>query len=153
VNDRLSEDLVLRAALFHPILTYADAVDSKRFDLFRDVFHSDASLGFGAGEPMKSLSVIIEAMEEVHRHLIGSQHRMTNFFVDEVDSDTAVTRTYGDALLIGGPAAGTLTYRDVGTYHDTLVRSDAGWLITSRDYKSLWSEGDSAAVLAPPSGR
>ncbi len=136
----------LRVAIFVPILTYADAIDSKRFERLSDSFHEHATLEYGRGAGRRSLSIIIEWMTEAHIGLIGSQHRLTNFFVDEVADNTASTRTYVDALLIGGPSDGLLTYRDVGIYYDRLAQYDGRWLITSRQYESLWHEGSVNAL-------
>jgi len=137
-----------RAAIFDPILIYTDALDSKQFERLADAFHPDASLDYGEGFADRSLPVIITWMTDAHAKLIGSQHRLTNFFIDQVADGTARTRTYVDAILVGGPLAAPLTYRDVGTYHDQLVLDGERWLILSREYKRLWREGDIEALHA-----
>ena len=136
----------LRVAIFVPILTYTDAIDSKKFERLSDSFHEDASLDYGQGGVRRSLSVIVEWMTEAHIRLTGSQHRLTNFFIDEATDSTARTRTYVDALLIGGPVDAPLIYRDVGIYYDQLAHYDGRWLITSRQYESLWHEGSVKAL-------
>ena len=137
-----------RAAIFDPILIYTDAIDSKQFERLADAFHPDASLDYGEGYAGQSLRVIITWMTDAHAKLIGSQHRLTNFFIDQVADGTAKIRTYVDAILIGGPPAAPLTYRDVGTYHDQLVLDGERWLIVSREYKRLLREGDIEALRA-----
>ena len=143
----------LREAIFVPILTYTDAIDSKKFERLAGAFHQDARLEFGP-KTARSLFEIIEWMTEAHIQLTGSQHRLTNFFVDEVTNNTASTRTYVDALLVGGPADEALTYRDVGIYYDQVTYGDGRWLITSRQHESLWREGSVMALraVADPKG-
>ena len=133
--------------LWVPILLYATAIDTKQFEQLMKAFHPDVVADYGENE-FRGAAAITERMIALHRHIIGSRHRLSNFRVVGRAAGAVQTETYVDALLVGGTPTNPLLYRDIGTYCDDLVQGEGGYVIRARRYERLWREGDVLALSA-----
>lgn len=123
LSDRLEIQDVLTA--------YSYAIDFHRFDELDDIFTPDATLDFTAtGGVRGPLVEIKQWLATVLPHFGGHQHLVATSQVT-LDGDTATARTIcHNPMWFADPAQPPMF---VGLwYHDTLVRTDAGWRIANR---------------------
>jgi uncharacterized protein (TIGR02246 family) len=126
------------------LVTYARALDTKDWTLFRSLFTDDAVFDV-AGTLIEGADLLTRHMAELHDPLDGSRHHVGNAVVD-VDGATALASSYVDALLVRRRHSDGPTVRVTGSYHDELVLHDGRWLIHRRRFELLWSEGNTALL-------
>ena len=127
ISDRMEiQDLFAR---------YSHAIDSKQFDLMRDLFTPDAWIDYTAtGGAKGDLESIITFLEEVLPGFSSYQHLVANSII-ELDGDTATSRTmcHNPMVLRQGDDGRIEHMMVVGLwYADRLVRTADGWRITER---------------------
>ncbi len=127
---------------------YAWALDTRDWEGLREVFAADLRADYGAFR-VEGVEEMVRRMRDSHAHVDATQHLIGGHDV-VVDGDTARTRCQVVATLrrAGRPS---LIYRTGAWYADELVRTPAGWRITTRTAHGLWQEGD-RAVVRPPGG-
>ena len=104
---------------------YAEALDSRRFELLEQVFAPEVDFDFGEWR-VRSLA---EAVATIRTYLDGcgpTQHLQGNDRV-EVDGDRARSRVYVRASHLGVGSAAGRTYEMAGEYADELRRTPQGW--------------------------
>ena len=130
-EDRLQE-LSDRLAIQDLITAYSYAIDFHRFDELDDIFTPDATLDFtatgGIAGPLPEVKAWLQSVLTRftgHQHLVG-----TTRVVLEQDSAQASSLCH-NPMYFDQDGAQQVLY--VGLwYHDTFVRTDAGWRITNR---------------------
>lgn len=109
---------------------YADALDRRDWEALGSCFTAGCACDYGRFGRWADRESFVASLEEMHRDVGKTMHRLTNHRV-EVDGDTARATTYLDALLEVEHRGYDLLHV-VGTYEDELVRTVDGWLIASR---------------------
>ena len=115
-----------RLAISDFLTTYAHAVDTKDWELYRSCFTDDADIDYtSAGGIRGTLDEIVTWMGATMVMFDATQHLVSNEMV-EIDGDTATARAmfYNPMHFVGDNAG----YFDCGGwYNHELVRTDDGW--------------------------
>jgi hypothetical protein len=109
---------------------YAEALDSRRFELLEQVFAADVDFDFGEWRT-RSLA---EAVATIRSYLDGcgpTQHLLGNYRI-ELDGDRARSRVYVRASHLGVGAMAGRIYEMAGEYEDELRRTPRGWRSVAR---------------------
>ena len=134
MDPRQVSDEVEIAALLN---SYARAVDTKDWDLYRSVFTDDAHIDYSADVFKGSLEGAIEFFARDFSALVTmSMHYITNIET-EIDGDTARVRAmfYNPTLIQG--VADLCVFG--GYYHHELVRSSDGWRSKHLREEMVWT--------------
>ena len=134
MDPRQVSDEVEIAALLN---SYARAVDTKDWDLYRSVFTDDAHIDYSADVFKGSLDGAIEFFARDFSALVTmSMHYITNIET-ETDGDTARVRAmFYNPTLIQGVADLCLFG---GYYHHELVRTPSGWRSKHLREEMIWT--------------
>jgi hypothetical protein len=134
MDPRQVSDEVEIAALLN---SYARAVDTKDWDLYRSVFTDDAHIDYSADVFKGSLDGAIEFFARDFSALVTmSMHYITNIET-EIDGDTARVRAmFYNPTLIQGVADLCLFG---GYYHHELVRTPSGWRSKHLREEMIWT--------------
>jgi hypothetical protein len=121
---------------------YALAMDTRRWDLFDDIFATDAVIRY-PGMVWNDLASFKKDFADAHAGYDATQHAAMTPLV-EVDGDSACSFVYTSFRLIklgteGGDFAEGQAWND-----DRWVRTADGWRIRERSCRILWSEGNPA---------
>ena len=149
MSDALQQ-LLDRAEIGDLLARYSTALDSRDWDLLDTVFLPDAVCDYGAlGQPHG-----VEEIAALIRGTIGdldaTQHLVGNVVVD-VRGDEGTADCYLISQHIRRDTPGGDHYFLGGRYHDTVVRTPAGWRIAHRTLHRLWTEGNRDVVRRPGS--
>jgi 3-phenylpropionate/cinnamic acid dioxygenase small subunit len=119
------------------LLRYATGIDKRDWALFRTCFIDDAVGDYGDIGTFTGADNLTDFMIAAHGGFGTTNHMLTNFVI-QVDGDRATARSYVHVVLAF--AHGRDAWFDgVGTYEDTLVRTDSGWRIARRTFRSTRS--------------
>ena len=130
---RVSDELEIVALLN----TYARAVDTKDWELYRSVFTADAHIDYSAGVFVGSLDDALEFFRGDFSALVTmSMHYITNI-ESEVDGDTARVRAmfYNPTQIKGLDELSMFG----GYYHHELVRTPDGWRSRQLREEMVWT--------------
>ena len=116
------------------LVRYATGIDRRDWALFRTVFTDDCALDYGEIGAWQGVDAVTDFMAEVHATAGHTLHRLTNQAVT-VDGDTAMARTYVDALIMFGDNQSGVN--GIGFYDDEMVRTAAGWRIARRRFTAV----------------
>ena len=116
------------------LVRYATGIDRRDWPLFRTVFTNDCELDYGEIGSWNGIDTVADFMEKVHALAGHTLHRLSNQVI-EVDGDTAVARTYVDALIMVGDNQSGVN--GVGFYDDELVRTADGWRVARRKFTNV----------------
>lgn len=134
ISDRLEiEQLLYR---------YGRAVDARELERLRSVFTADARIAYNVvrGVDLR-FPEMLEWLGRSLRIFKVTQHAMSNPMI-ELEGDTARATTYLSAAHVQQRLDGEETYvLQHAIYFDALVRTDAGWRISSRRLDNIWIEG------------
>lgn len=144
------ELLADRLAIADVLTRYAWSLDSKEFDGLDDVFTDDAHIDYTSSGGVAGAFPEVKAwLASVLPHFPAYQHLVTNTDI-RVDGDTATSRAeFYNPMVTAKPDGSRGIFFVGGEYHDRLARTPAGWRITERIERSVWTDGDFPA--APPS--
>ncbi|RJG03205.1 nuclear transport factor 2 family protein [Noviherbaspirillum sedimenti] len=118
---------------------YGVAVDSKRWDVFDQVFTEDVIADYGAPVVFEGLAAFKRGAEAAWGPFDASQHSMSNT-VWERRGDTGRSLTYGNWFIIRRGVEGGDLWEGRGWYYDEWVLRDAGWRIKRRCCRTMsWS--------------
>ena len=123
---------------------YAYGIDTRDWDLYRSIFTDEIQTDFSSyhGNPGAPIAADewVARLTTLFRGLDASQHSMSNPLVD-VDGNQARCRMYMQAahILTDWPDP---QFTIGGYYDDQLVRTDAGWKISSVTLTVWWRRGD-----------
>lgn len=110
------------------LVRYATAIDRRDWALFATCFTEHCHADYGDIGVWDGVDAIAAYMADAHAPMGHTLHRITNQAIT-VAADTAVARSYVDALLV---LADTTCVNAVGFYDDELVRTADGWRIDRR---------------------
>ncbi len=116
------------------LVRYATGIDRRDWPLFRTVFTDDCELDYGEIGAWTGVDAVTDFMEQVHAMAGHTLHRLTNQAI-AVDGDTAVARTYVDALIMAGDNQAGVN--GIGFYDDDIVRAADGWRIARRRFTAV----------------
>jgi hypothetical protein len=119
---------------------YPIAVDTRRWDLFDQVFTSDAQTDFGGGARWTDLTSLKRDFAVVHEPFEATQHVTTNHQVVGNERE-ANCISYVHGRFIRQVPGGNM-FESAGWYDDTLVRTAAGWRIKVRNCRAVWTGGN-----------
>lgn len=127
------EELSDRLDIQDLITAYSYAIDFHRFDELDDIFVPDARLDFRAtGGVAGPLPEVKAWLASVLVNFAGHQHLVATSQVT-LEGDTATARTLCHNPMYLPEKDGVQALMFVGLwYHDTFVRTAAGWRIASR---------------------
>ena len=118
---------------------YAEALDTRRWELLSEVFVPDLEFDFGEWTATSRE----EAVAAIRTYLDDcgpSQHLLGNYRID-VKGDAARSRVYVRAFHVGIGAASGKTYEMGGEYRDELRRTPEGWRSHRREGVVFWEVG------------
>ena len=137
-----------RAAIVEALDAYAEALDTRRWEVLERIFVPEIEFDFGRGAIQGRDAVA--AMIQGHLGGCGpTQHLLGNYRV-RLDGDTATTAVYIRAFHIGIGETEGLTYEMFGEYRDQFRRVPEGWRSFRREGEVFFELG-SRDVLRPAS--
>jgi len=125
---------------------YGLAMDARRWDVFDEIFVSDATIDY-MGRLWPNLAAFKSDFERDHRRFDATQHAMMGHLV-EVDGARAAAFTYCSWRLIGRGIEGGDFLEGTAWYDDALILTDEGWRIRKRRCRILWASGNPLVVGA-----
>ena len=140
--------LLDRVEISDLLARYSTALDSRDWELLRDVFVPDADCEYGALGHPHGVDEIIALVRATLDGLDATQHLVGNIVVS-VDGDAATAEAYLIAQHIRRGAAGGDDYLIGGRYSDLLARTPAGWRIAHRTIHRMWWTGNRDVIRRP----
>lgn len=116
------------------LVRYATGIDRRDWALFRTVFTEDCELDYGEIGSWTGVDEVTEFMEKVHAMAGHTLHRLSNQAIT-VNGETAVARTYVDALIMA--TDNQTGVNGIGFYDDDIVRTADGWRIARRRFTAV----------------
>lgn len=116
------------------LVRYATGIDRRDWALFRTVFTEDCELDYGEIGSWTGVDEVTEFMEKVHAMAGHTLHRLSNQAIT-VNGETAVARTYVDALIMADDNQSGVN--GIGFYDDDIVRTANGWRIARRRFTAV----------------
>ena len=148
MTDAALQELVDRREIDDVLYRYAQALDSRDWDLLRSCFTDDAVADFldlgGVNEgPEAIVALCRQALEglDASQHLIGTP-------LATIDGDRATATCYLQAQHVFQGAPGGDHYLVAGTYEDRLIRTPDGWRIEHRTLRASWNDGNAGVFAA-----
>jgi hypothetical protein len=124
------------AAIDELLARYARAIDTRDWELLREVFSDGGVVDYSALDgPRGLVAEVVPWLETALAGFSASQHLITNREVT-VDGDAATGRCslFNPMVMAGGPVMLV-----GGAYTDRFVRTAAGWRFTERVAHLVWS--------------
>jgi len=137
-------------AVLHLINRYGVAVDSRKWDVFDELFTGDVVADYGGGAAFNGLAAFKAGAAMAWGGFDASQHAMSNTVWD-LGKETGRTLTYGGWCIIRKGTPGGDVWEGKGWYDDELVRSKSGWRIRRRSVRVMWWSGNSRVMQSNPS--
>lgn len=128
---------------------YAVATDSRRYELFEQIFTDDIHLDFGAGAALDGLPMLMTAYRAIHEVFDATQH-MTSGHTVKVNGDEARCFSYVSGRFRRKLEDSAGLFESTGWYDDDLVRTDGGWRIRRRISRMVSHTGDVRVMQAMP---
>lgn len=128
----MSDDADIARLLY----TYARAVDTKDWELYRSVFTEDAHIDYaGSTIPPGSRDQVAGILSQAFATIPWSMHYITNIEAD-IDGDTATVRAmfYNPMQLPGMAEMSSCG----GYYHHELIRTADGWRSRHLREDNVW---------------
>lgn len=129
------EDIVERLNL------YGLAMDTRRWDLFDQIFTHDAAVDYGPGSCWDELGAFKDAFGAFHALFDATQHMMSNHLV-RLEGDRAFSMTYGQWRLVRHAAGDPPVWDGSGYYDDEWARTGQGWRIARRTCRVIYWTGN-----------
>ena len=126
---------------------YGVAVDSKRWDVFDQIFTDDVIADYGEPVLFAGLDAFKRGAAKAWGPFDASQHSMSNT-VWERQEDTGRSLTYGNWFIIRRGIEGGDLWEGRGWYYDEWVLCDGGWRIKHRCCRTMWCSGNPLVVNA-----
>ena len=134
--------LLDRLAISDLLTTYAHAVDTRDWELFRSVFTEDATIDYtNAGGIAGTVTDVTDWLGRTMEMFAATQHLVSNELVT-IDGDTATVRAlfYNPMRFANdGPF-----FHCGGWYNHELVRTDEGWRSRRLHEDHSWTQIETA---------
>ncbi len=141
--------LIDERAIVDVAIRYCWALDTRDWDVLRDVFLPDATADLAGPDQLVGVAAIAARCSAALTPLDGSQHAVSTHQV-HVDGDAATHRCHLHAQHTRHGVEGGDNYVIGGRYEDRLLRTPDGWRIAHRTLVIMWSEGNLAVVRERP---
>jgi len=138
-----SLEIADRLAIEDLIVSYATAMDTQDWDLYRSCFRPDARTVMDRVGEFDTCEAVIELLAPRLTIFTALQHFVSNVVVSG-DGDVATARNY---FVSHHVPTGADAYTYGGTFEFALVRDTEGWRISSHTIRILWEAG----LPLPPS--
>jgi hypothetical protein len=122
-------------AIIAVLIRYATGIDTRDWPLFRTCFTDDCEAIYGSFGHWTSGDEITNVMEDMHRALGLTLHRMTNFVITG-NAQSATARSYVDAQLMPADPDGDV-HRGIGYYDDQFIKTGGEWRIAKRHFVAV----------------
>jgi hypothetical protein len=134
-------DLADWAEISAVITRYCTALDTRNWELLRDVFTPDAVRDGGTGGADGIIALVRRTLERVDttQHLVGN-------LVVHLEGDEATATSAAIAQHVRAGAPGGPDYLVGARYSDRLVRTPAGWRIAHRTIHRVWRTGNREVI-------
>ncbi|RDH79583.1 nuclear transport factor 2 family protein [Mycolicibacterium moriokaense] len=139
----MGDDVSDVIAITQLVNRYGLAVDSRRWELFDEIFTADADADYGPSSRWTDRDRFKTEFAAFHDHFDSTQHTMSTHLVD-VAGDTARSFCKGGWRLIRTVADGDPLWEATGWYDDTLIRQADAWRIARRVCRITWWTGNPA---------
>lgn len=126
-----------RAAIAELLSRYAQGCDRRDLDAVGGCFTEDAQAEYSGKRLPRGVAHIVAHMAPLAQ-LPASQHLVGSVSV-EIDGDAATASSYTTAHLVRAVDDGHVVIHRGLHYADKLVRTPAGWRISERIHRVLWS--------------
>jgi 3-phenylpropionate/cinnamic acid dioxygenase small subunit len=135
------QELSDRTEIMDTLIRYAQAIDTKDFDLLADVFTPDAQVDYTTSGGIAGKYPEIRAwLERALTPFPSYLHALSNTTY-RFENGSAYTRTYFVNPMAYPSDGGLHTFTVYGYYVDRLVRSADGWRIAERKEEQSLMEG------------
>ncbi len=135
------QELSDRSEIMDTLIRYAEAIDTKNFDLLAEVFTPDAHVDYTTSGGIEGKYPEIRAwLEKALTPFPAYLHALSNTTF-RFAGDTAHTRTYFVNPMAYPADGGLHTFTVYGHYVDRLVRNADGWRIADRREEQSLMEG------------
>lgn len=121
-----------KQAITEVLYRYAEGIDTRNWKVLRSCFIDDVAADYGDVGKWYSADAITEAMEDLHRDMGHTLHRVGNVLI-EFHGDAARSRSYVHALLNETPEGAKLI-QAYGIYRDHFVKKQGVWKISERKF-------------------
>jgi len=135
---------VVNVVNFYPII-----IDSQQWHLLDRIFTPDITTDFGGPAVFSGLENIRTLFDAIHAPFEATQHATRSHHVT-VDGDTATCISYVHAQFLRSIEGTRTLFESTGWYDDVLVRTSAGWRISKRTCRTIWSGGDPRVLQTTP---
>jgi hypothetical protein len=122
-------------AIIAVLIRYATGIDTRDWSLFRTCFTDDFVGDYGDFGHWHSGDAITASMEDMHRTVGPTLHRMSNFVITG-NAESATARSYVDALLTPAEPSGD-PHCGIGYYDDQLIKQGGSWRIAKRHFVAV----------------
>ena len=135
------QELSDRAEILDTLIRYAQAIDTKQFDLLAEVFTPDAQVDYTTSGGIAGKYPEIRAwLEKALMPFPAYTHALSNTTY-RIEGDDAWTRTYFVNPMAYPVDGGLHTFTVYGFYVDHLVRTPEGWRISERKEEQALMDG------------
>jgi hypothetical protein len=124
---------------------YAVALDSRRYDLFPQIFTEDVRCDFGGGAAWTDRASLMLAFDAIHAGFAATQHIVAGHTI-RIDGSDAWCVSYVNARFLKAIDGKTAVFESTGWYDDRLRRTDAGW----RTSRMVSAGGEHRVMQAMP---
>lgn len=121
-------------------ISYAWALDHRRFDDLTEVFAADGVADYGRLGTYTGPAAIAEVTARALAGFDRTQHIVSNHQI-AVDGYTATGRCYLQAQHVWRDGVTDRNYTVAGSYLDRYRRTEAGWRIAHRTLRVTWTDG------------
>ncbi|PLK26514.1 nuclear transport factor 2 family protein [Novosphingobium sp. TH158] len=128
---------------------YGFAIDTRRWDLFEQIFTEYVNVDFGGTAKWYGLKEWTSVFAAFHENMDSTQHIMANHQV-RVLGDHAHSFTYGQWRLLRHATEGGPLLDGTGWYDDEWVRTHAGWRCRKRVSRIVWATGNMRVMETIP---
>jgi ketosteroid isomerase-like protein len=133
-------NLADRAEISAVIARYCTALDTRDWELLREVFTPDAVRDGEAG-----VAEIIALLRRTLERVDTTQHLVGNLVV-HLEGDVATATSAAIAQHVRAGAPGGPDYLVGARYSDRLVHTPTGWRITHRTIHRVWRTGNREVI-------
>lgn len=124
------ETLVAEREIHRQLVAFARAMDKRDWDALSAIVTDDIRADFGAGE-VSGRAEVIAYIRSFLDNCGTTQHLLGNVVID-VSGDTATSEAYVADLHLHRDPGRDLSFRTLGNYRDSWVKSGGTWLMSDR---------------------
>ncbi len=124
------ETLMAEREIHRQLVAFARAMDKRDWDALSAIVTDDIRADFGAGE-FSGRAEVIAYIRSFLDNCGTTQHLLGNVVID-VSGDTATSEAYVADLHLHRDPGRDLSFRTLGNYRDSWVKSGGTWRLSDR---------------------